>query len=106
VANLGQPRKLSGLKARFTFRASLMHDWRQAPSHSVSRKLSGHIIFSTKNREPWLDSYVRPRMHAYLATICRDVGARRLADYLNVFNASYLLSTAIRLSWVLLGEQR
>jgi len=34
-----------------------------------------HIVFSTKNREPWLDSHVRPRMHAYLATICRDVGA-------------------------------
>lgn len=34
-----------------------------------------HIIFSTKNREPWLDSDVRPRMHAYLATICRDVDA-------------------------------
>jgi REP-associated tyrosine transposase len=34
-----------------------------------------HIIFSTKNREPWLDPEVRPRMHAYLATICRDVGA-------------------------------
>ena len=34
-----------------------------------------HIIFSTKNREAWLDSNVRPRMHAYLATICRDLGA-------------------------------
>ena len=34
-----------------------------------------HIIFSTKNREPWLDQDVRPRMHAYLATICRDVDA-------------------------------
>jgi putative transposase len=34
-----------------------------------------HIIFSTKNREPWLDSDVRQRMHAYLATICRDVDA-------------------------------
>jgi REP-associated tyrosine transposase len=34
-----------------------------------------HIIFSTKNREPWLDSDVRHRMHAYLATICRDVDA-------------------------------
>jgi REP element-mobilizing transposase RayT len=33
-----------------------------------------HIIFSTKNREPRLESDVRPRMHAYLATICRDVG--------------------------------
>ena len=34
-----------------------------------------HIIFSTKNREPWLGSDIRPRMHAYLATICRDLGA-------------------------------
>ena len=34
-----------------------------------------HIIFSTKDREPWLDADVRPRMHAYLATICRDVDA-------------------------------
>jgi REP element-mobilizing transposase RayT len=33
-----------------------------------------HIVFSTKNREPWLESDVRPRMHAYLATICRDLG--------------------------------
>ena len=33
-----------------------------------------HIIFSTKNREPWLESNVRPRVHAYLATICRDLG--------------------------------
>jgi putative transposase len=38
-------------------------------------KLIVHIIFSTKNREPWLDANVRPRMHAYLATICRDLGA-------------------------------
>jgi REP element-mobilizing transposase RayT len=34
-----------------------------------------HIIFSTEHREPWLDSKVRPRLHAYLATICRDLGA-------------------------------
>jgi REP element-mobilizing transposase RayT len=41
---------------------------------SLSRVIL-HIIFSTKNREPWLDSEARPRMHAYLATICRDLGA-------------------------------
>jgi REP element-mobilizing transposase RayT len=38
-------------------------------------KVIVHIIFSTKDREPWLDSDVRPRMHAYLATVCRDLGA-------------------------------
>ena len=31
-----------------------------------------HIVFSTKDRRPWLDPDVRPRMHAYLATVCRD----------------------------------
>jgi REP element-mobilizing transposase RayT len=38
-------------------------------------KVFVHIIFSTKDREPWLDSAVRPRMHACLATVCRDLGA-------------------------------
>jgi putative transposase len=31
-----------------------------------------HIVFSTKDRRPWLDTKIRPRMHAYLATLCRD----------------------------------
>jgi REP element-mobilizing transposase RayT len=34
-----------------------------------------HIIFTTKDREPWLDSHMRPRIHAYLAAICRELGA-------------------------------
>src|SRR5437773_11851607 len=34
-----------------------------------------HLTFSTKNREPWLDHGVRSRMHAYLATLCRDLAA-------------------------------
>lgn len=48
-----------------------------------------HVIFSTKNREPWLDADVRPRMHAYLATICRDLRANfvhvgGLADHVHI----------------------
>jgi putative transposase len=48
-----------------------------------------HIIFSAKNREPWLDSDIRPRMHAYLATICRDLGGEALrvggvADHVHI----------------------
>src|SRR5258706_303377 len=31
-----------------------------------------HIVFSTKERRPWLDPEIRPRMHGYLATVCRD----------------------------------
>ena len=47
------------------------------------------IIFSTKDREPWLDREVRQRMHGYIATICRDAGAEALlvggvADHVHV----------------------
>ena len=48
-----------------------------------------HIIFSTKDREAWLDRDVRPRMHAYVATVCRDLNAEALrvggvADHLHI----------------------
>jgi REP element-mobilizing transposase RayT len=33
-----------------------------------------HVIFSTKDREPWIDPSMRPRLHAYLATVARDMG--------------------------------
>ena len=57
-------------------------------SQSLSKVII-HIIFSTKNREPWLDSAIRPRMHAYLATICRDLGGEALcvdgvADHVHI----------------------
>ena len=34
-----------------------------------------HIVFSTKNRQPWLGPEVRPRMHALLAAVGREEGA-------------------------------
>lgn len=48
-----------------------------------------HVIFSTKDREPWLDKNVRPRMHAYIGTICRDANGSALlvggvADHLHI----------------------
>ena len=42
--------------------------------HDQSLQSASHI-FSTKDRHSWLGANVRPRMHAYLATVCRDVGA-------------------------------
>lgn len=33
-----------------------------------------HIIFSTKNREPWLHSEVRKRLHEYLGGIIKGLG--------------------------------
>jgi REP element-mobilizing transposase RayT len=36
-------------------------------------KLCAHLIFSTKNRKPFLNDEIRPRVHAYLATIIRGL---------------------------------
>ncbi len=36
-------------------------------------KLHAHLIFSTKNRKPFLDEEIRPRVHGYLATIIRNL---------------------------------
>jgi putative transposase len=52
-------------------------------SQSLSKVIL-HITFSTKKREPWLDSGVRLRVHAYLATICRDLSA----DFVHVGGVS------------------
>ncbi len=43
-------------------------------SQSLSRVIL-HIIFSTKDRAPYFDADILPRIHAYLATVCRDLGA-------------------------------
>jgi REP element-mobilizing transposase RayT len=36
-------------------------------------KLYAHLIFSTKNREPFLNDSIRPRVHGYLATTVRNL---------------------------------
>jgi putative transposase len=36
-------------------------------------KLYAHLIFSTKNRQPFLDDEIRPRVHASLATTIREM---------------------------------
>src|SRR5947207_13816634 len=48
-----------------------------------------HIVFSTKGRHPWLDAAIRPRMHGYLATVCRDCGCEAyrvggVADHVHI----------------------
>ncbi len=34
-----------------------------------------HLVFSTKNREPWINPDIRAELHAYLAGCCRNIGA-------------------------------
>lgn len=33
-----------------------------------------HLVFSTKNRHPWINDSVRPTMHAYMATVLQNLG--------------------------------
>ncbi|MBI1380478.1 MAG: IS200/IS605 family transposase [Planctomycetaceae bacterium] len=37
-----------------------------------------HLVFSTKDRTPWIDTTVRAGFHAYLATVARNAGGRCL----------------------------
>lgn len=36
-------------------------------------KLCAHLVFSTKNRQPFLDDTIRSRVHGYIATTIRDL---------------------------------
>jgi len=33
-----------------------------------------HLVFSTKDREPWIEPEMRPRLHAYMAEVARSLG--------------------------------
>lgn len=39
-------------------------------------KLYAHLVFSTKERRPFLDGDVRERVHAYVATVIRNLHSR------------------------------
>ena len=73
-ASLGQRPRIHGTQRKARFTSESFHSIIDAMPQSLSKVIL-HIIFSTKDREPWLGLDVRPRMHAYLATVCRDLGA-------------------------------
>ena len=43
-------------------------------AQSLSKVLL-HVVFSTKNREKTIPSHLRPKLHAYLAGVCRAKGS-------------------------------
>src|SRR5689334_389666 len=60
-------------------------------SHTFS-KLSTHIIFGAKDRDPFIDAEIQPELHGYLAGIVRNIGgiAMRLggvADHVHLLVA-------------------
>ena len=38
-------------------------------------RLYAHLVFSTKNRYPYLDEDISPRVHGYLATVIRNMNS-------------------------------
>ncbi len=69
-----------------------VHDRGVAQSLS---KILLHVVFSTKNREPWLQEDVRRRIHAYMATVCRDLGAE-VSDVHGVSDHVHIITTLPR----------
>ncbi len=55
------------LKGRYNTEATLL-------AQSLSRILL-HIVFSTKNREPWIPESVQSGLYAYIAGTCRALGS-------------------------------
>lgn len=41
-------------------------------------KLLYHVVFSTKGRSPTIDSELKPRLHAYLGGIVRELGGKAI----------------------------
>jgi REP element-mobilizing transposase RayT len=72
-------------------------------AHSFS-KLLYHVIFSTKNREPWLEAALKPGLFAYMAGIISELRGKALiingpADHVHLLlslPASLAVADAIR----------
>jgi REP element-mobilizing transposase RayT len=57
-------------------------------SQSLS-KILVHLVFSTKHREPWIESTLRPKLHAYLGGIlenlkCSSLQVGGTADHVHI----------------------
>jgi REP element-mobilizing transposase RayT len=64
-----------------------------------------HIIFSTKNREPFIDQILRPRLHAYIGGIINENEGKPIItggvdDHVHIFTylpATMCIADAIRI---------
>jgi putative transposase len=72
-------------------------------AHSFA-KLLYHVIFSTKNREPWLDAAWKPKLFAYMAGILNEMKGKALlingpSDHVHILvslPASVAVADAVR----------
>jgi putative transposase len=75
----------------------------ESPNHPMPQSLSLvilHVIFSTKDRRPLIDSVTRPKLHAYLATVARnaDCEAYRVGGVADHVHLAIRLSRTITIA--------
>lgn len=61
--------------------------------------LCTHIIFSTKNRQPFIDDKIEPLLHAYLGAVCNEMDCLpvKVGGYTDHVHVLCLLSKKIAL---------
>jgi hypothetical protein len=62
-----------GGKRSFFVKDLTSYRWRNLLPQSLSLVIV-HVIFSTKEHRPFLDTDTRPKLHAYFATVARNAG--------------------------------
>ncbi|MBL8853493.1 MAG: IS200/IS605 family transposase [Planctomycetaceae bacterium] len=45
---------------------------------STHQQLLYHVVFSTKNRKQWLTEQSRPKLFAYMAGVCKELGGHAI----------------------------
>ena len=62
-------------------------------------KLSTHIIFSTKYRQPLIDAVIEPELHAYLGAVCNEIDSIpvKVGGYTDHIHILCLLSKKVAL---------
>lgn len=71
---------------------------------STYLSLHYHLVFSTKNREPWIDASWRPRLHGYLGGTLQGLGGfpegiGGMADHVHILvglKATHCLADVMR----------
>ncbi|WP_338287483.1 IS200/IS605 family transposase [Luteolibacter sp. LG18] len=71
---------------------------------STHLSLHYHVVFSTKNREPWISPSTQPRLHEYIGGVVRGLGGipdavGGIADHVHILlglNATHRLADVMR----------
>ena len=63
-------------------------------------KILVHLVFSTKNRDPWISKEIQQNLYAYLSGSCRSLGSEcyRVGGYFDHVHMALILPRTISLS--------